>query len=207
MSLIITRGYGPENELTSTPVILSVACVTSRLVRVTFLEPIKLEAPADTAAAWSIEPLKHTDGVTILAVSYEDNIVNLTTTEHKDLRRYLLNVPKLGIVDGDTGGRFSGPFQFEYGGISEPPFIVIVKGVDQTAIDVIYSEEVITEEALVPENYTLTGPGDVKVLSVEKINEITYRLRTTRQTRLVDYTLSVENIHDLAGNAIVSDHP
>lgn len=206
MSLIITRGFGPESELASTPVVVSVACVTSRLVRITFIDPIVLRTGADTADAWSIQPVGHSHEINVSAVSYSGKFIDLTTNEHKDGLKYAIAVPKIGIVDADVGARYAGPFSLEYLGISEPPFIVIVKGVDQTAIDVVFSEEVITEGALVASNYTVIGPSDVKVLSVEKLNEITYRLNTTRQTRLVNYTVEVKNIYDLAGNAIVSDH-
>lgn len=206
MSLIITRGLGPETELTSTPVVIGVNCVTSRLVRVTFLEAIKLEEPAGSPSAWSIVALSEGESVSVLGVSYQANAINIITTEHKESGRYVLVIPKIGIVDADVGGPFSGPFQYQYDGMAEPPFIVTVKGVDQTAIDVVFSEEVVAQEALNPENYTVIGPGDVTVLSVQKLDELSYRLKTTRQVRLAGYAVAVENIHDLSGNAIVSDH-
>lgn len=206
MSLIITRGFGPENETTSIPIIVEVVCLDSTTLRVTFLEPVVLEYPADTDSSWTIRPLTSQDEMAVLSLDHQDNVITLTTTRHIEGHRYVLIVPNLGIIDADLGGRYAGPFTFEYGGVDLPPYIVIVKGIDQTAIDVVFSEPVMTEEALEPTNYTVIGPDVVKVLAVEKVSDITYRLTTTKQTRLVSYTVAVENIHDLYGNAIVSDH-
>lgn len=206
MSLIITQGFGPDSEMGSVPVVISVACMDSSIVKITFLEPIRLEASAEQASSWSIQPLGHLNSVSVVQTSYSDNIITLTTTDHIEGLRYRLTLPALGVLDADTGSRYPGPFEFEYGGVSLPPYIVIVKGVDQTAIDVVYSEPVVTEEALEPQNYSIIGPGDVKVLSVEKLNDISYRLSTTRQVRLAGYTVEVENVHDLSGKVIVSDH-
>lgn len=206
MSLIITRGLGSQSDVTGVPVIVDVSLVDSTTVRVEFYENVLLEPPSDSIDSWKISRPDGGQTVMVLAVTVSDNIVDIKTTEHSDDVTYVLTVPSLGITSAAFDGKYLGPFAYAYQGFAELPYILMVKGVDQTAIDVVFSEPVVFEEAILPENYVITGPTEVRVLSVSQITDDTFRLITTPQDRLAQYKLAVFNIHDLAGNAIISDH-
>ena len=83
------------------------------------------------------------------------------------------------------------------------PMIAKVSGTDSlTALDVKFSEPVTAATAAVVANYTLSGGLTVSAATV--VDQFTVRLTTSKQTDGSLYTLTVSNVADNAGNAIVA---
>ncbi len=198
-NLLITEGLGSV-ELGL--VLLSLTPAETSLTLV-FESDVILTGDALDPAEWTITPGSGVSPVTVTGVSVVDATVTLTTTEHQDGGAYTLNLPN-GIVSAIDGGPFLGPFFVAYTGVGGLPYLIMVKGVDARALDVVFNEAVREDDATTPENYVVIGPNNVTVVAAEKVTDINYRLITTEQDRSASYTLEVYNVRDLADNEL--DH-
>lgn len=81
-----------------------------------------------------------------------------------------------------------------------PPTIQSASSVDAFTVRVIFSEDVLAEEALDASNYTFTG--GLTAVSVSQESPAVYLVVTSAQTPAMSYTVTATNIHDLAGNLI-----
>lgn len=82
------------------------------------------------------------------------------------------------------------------------PAIYSIQSVNLTTIQVVFTEDVVFAEAMNPSNYVLTGGlATQSVINVAGSQRV-FRLTTSTQTAAASYTLTVSNVHDLAGNLI-----
>jgi hypothetical protein len=79
-----------------------------------------------------------------------------------------------------------------------PPRVLQAALVDESTVDVLYSEPVV--DAAVTNNYEITGPQSITVNSAV-YNNMVATLTTTVHI-LGDYTITVSNVVDIAGNVI-----
>lgn len=80
------------------------------------------------------------------------------------------------------------------------PVVYSASSQNGTTVIVIFSEPVVSSEALVAENYTFDG--GLTSVSVGQVSETAYQVTTTAQTPGTSYTVTVSNVHDLNGNLI-----
>jgi hypothetical protein len=84
---------------------------------------------------------------------------------------------------------------------TNPPYIASCQSVDARTLDVIFSEVVVESEALVISNYIITPT--LTVSAIQKLDSVSYRLTTSKQTELLPYTITAIGIHDLNGNLVI----
>ncbi len=94
------------------------------------------------------------------------------------------------------------PTSFTWSVVTSPPIISAVNAIDLNTIDVIFSEEVVVDEANNAANYSFSG--GLTVRSVENVSGSSQRFRVTTsdQTAGASYTVTASNIHDISGNLI-----
>ena len=82
------------------------------------------------------------------------------------------------------------------------PTVANVRSVDLTTIDVTFSEDMVLAEALDMANYAFSG--GLTALSIVNVSGSSraYRVTTSAQTPAASYTVTVSNVHSLAGQAI-----
>jgi len=85
-------------------------------------------------------------------------------------------------------------------GDSTSPSVSSVVVLDAFRIRVIYSEPVVSSEALIAGNYGFTA--GLVATSVSEESSSSYIVSTSQQTPGQSYTLTVSNVHDLNGNLI-----
>jgi len=78
------------------------------------------------------------------------------------------------------------------------PTISSIVVVDAFTLRVIYSEAVVSQEAVNPTNYSFNG--GLTVQSITEETAASYLVKTSQQTPAFSYTLTVNNVHDLFGN-------
>lgn len=81
-----------------------------------------------------------------------------------------------------------------------PPTIIIVRSLNARSLEVIFSEAVQESTALNSNNYSINN--GLTVSAVEKVSPSVYRLTTSKQTTGVAYTVTINNVKDIAGNTI-----
>ncbi|MCK4359276.1 MAG: lamin tail domain-containing protein [Candidatus Cloacimonetes bacterium] len=105
------------------------------------------------------------------------------------------------VYDKDTFD-YLGSHTFTGGGEdTTPPTLVSANATSSTTINLVFSEKISQETAEVISNYSING---LTVSSANlQVDSITVGLTTLEQTEGETYTITVNNIEDLAGNQIV----
>lgn len=201
-NLLITEGLGASDV----PFVVDTITPAPFSVTLVFASPVTRTGDSLNPTKWYIVNGPGAAPVTVQSVVFDGtSTITINTTEHKNGGAYTLHIPQ-GLVD-DLGRPFVGPFDRDYTGVGDLPFIVNAIGVDERALDVVFSEPVNVADAETPGNYTIVGPGNVVVVGAKKVTDNTFRLATTPMERVTTYTVEVENIRDLADNVIDSSHP
>lgn len=196
-NLLVTEGLGA----TGLPVVLVSLVPAAQSLVLTFETNVVLTGESAQFNTWSISTSGPTP-VVVTGVSYVGNTVTIQTSEHQLGASYVLHIPQ-GIFEPDGEGRpFVGPFEQPYTGVGASPSILMVKGVDARTVEIVFSEKVNPVDATTATNYTFAGPGAVSTISAERITDLTYRIKTTAQNRNASYTLTIQNVRDMANNPL-----
>ncbi|MCD6102321.1 MAG: lamin tail domain-containing protein, partial [Candidatus Cloacimonetes bacterium] len=92
---------------------------------------------------------------------------------------------------------------FVTGGDITPPTITSANATSSTNVNLVFSEKVSQETAEVISNYSING---LTVLDANlQADSITVELTTSEQTEGEIYTITVNNVEDLAGNPIIAN--
>jgi len=172
-------------------------------INLTFSEPL------DRTSAENPQNYSISNGVQVLAAVLDDNetVVHLLTTTHQAGVNYTLTVQ--GVMDKDGNEVRSGSAQNYFiqdsGPDSVPPSLLYAGIVDARTVDVVFNEPVEKASAENPSNFDITG-GIVVESAVLLSNQSIVRLTTSDHQDGASYTMSVNNIRDLAGNTIASEN-
>ncbi len=182
---------------TTGPTVVAADMVDFTHVDVVFSEQVK-QAGAETIGNYTI-----TGSPAVLSAELDADgcTVHLETEYQADSTTYTLTVRNVEdmvgnpVVPGvgDTG-QWTTPAQ--------PPEVVSATFVDWTHADVEFSERVQPGEAEDAANYAVTPTLQV-LNAVLDANETTVHLETAQQQDRTTYTVTVKDVEDLAGNAIV----
>lgn len=184
----------------ATPLIVSSLSPGATTIVLTMSGACVLTGDSNNPAKWTTSsPGLPTPVVTNVAVV--GSTITLTVTEHKVGSTYTLVFPT-GIIQIADGTLFAGPYTRTYTGAGSPPSFSAVTSLDARSFQVVFSEPVVEADALTLGNYSISGPLNVQVVSISKVNAITFIVTTTEQQRGGAYTVTISNVKDLAGNVI-----
>ncbi|MFQ6112870.1 MAG: FlgD immunoglobulin-like domain containing protein [bacterium] len=185
------------NPNTNPPALLAAVVMGETQIDVLFSEPLESNS-AQNSSNYSID-----NGVQVLGAVIDPNLttVHLITTAHERGKSYVLSVSNVKDQDGNPiapGSSISYDLP-DPSGDTQPPELVYVVILDATHLDVIFSEPVERGSAENTGNYSIDN--NVQVLQARlKDNQTVVQLITTEHQGGMTYTLTVNNIIDLATN-------
>jgi hypothetical protein len=126
--------------------------------------------------------------------------IHLTTTNQTIGGTYTLNFPTGGVTDAISlvGNQ---AYNLAFTGIGISPSLLSAVPINPNTVRLVYNEAVKTSEALVLTNYAINK--GLSLRSVKQESGVSFLLTTTNMTPNVLYTVTVSNIHDIAGNPVV----
>lgn len=182
---------------TTPPQLASAIPVDDTTVNVIFNEPVDAVS-AQTAANYSISPSLAVTG----AVLQGDRITVLLTTERQTWETNY-TVTASSILDL-AGNQITGNNSASFVGLDNaPPTVVSAAAVNDTTVDILFSEIMDASTAQTSANYSISG-------GLEFSNPVlladgkTVRLTTAKQAYQTAYTVTVTGVLDLVGNPIGS---
>jgi hypothetical protein len=134
---------------------------------------------------------------TSIQVVAPGHLLRINITEQQAGGAYTVTLPSQGIMDVNSNV-INGPFTSPFTGIGIPTTVQIAKSIDERTLEIVFSEAVLEEDAIIPSKYTVTP--NVTVLKAEKITDFHYRLTTTPQDINATYSVSISGIRDIHGN-------
>ncbi|MCH8981657.1 Ig-like domain-containing protein, partial [candidate division KSB1 bacterium] len=199
-------GFSNEVSFTPTqgtpPQITGVSVGDDTKLDVLFSEPLD-KASAENPANYSID-----GGVQVLTAALDaDSItVHLTTSQHTKGQDYVISVSNVKDVDGNpiaSGSTQNYNVPADSNVDTTAPQLVSVNYRGATQIDLNFSEPLDKASAEIVNNYSISPNIQVIVAALDQ-NLTRVHLVTSEHQDGVDYTLSVNNIYDRAGNPIAS---
>jgi hypothetical protein len=168
----------------------------------TFNMSLVADGPGLRPSAWSLTYTDPTGAEVIISLiePYGSNAIKLYVSEQTDRVLYTLRAPEVGITS-TTRLALNAPYYKTFYGSGTSPNVVASKSIDARHIDVFFTENVMDEDASDITNYSIAPT--LTIHESVKITDSVYRLTTSKQTELVDYTVTVSNIRDLAHNPIL----
>jgi hypothetical protein len=127
------------------------------------------------------------------------SVVRIFHTEPKAGDTYILTMPLNGLKSVLTA-IYNGSSTQSFVAVAASPIAAQAQSIDERHVRVIYSEPVITADALTATNYSITPPLDV--VSVSQETQTTYVLTTGPQVQGTVYTINIVNVRDLSENPV-----
>lgn len=191
-----TPGTATFNGVDTTPpTVVSAISVTDSSVDVQFSEPVDPNT-AQNAANYSISPSL---AVTAAVLQADGRTVRLTTARQTLQASYTVTAGNIADLSGNIiAGNNSASFT---GTDTTPPTVVSATTVNDTTVDVLFSEAVDGTSAQSAANYSIS-PSLAVTAAVLQADGKTVRLTTDKQTYQINYTVTVNGVKDLAGNVI-----
>jgi len=192
VSLIVSLGLG-SSGVGEDFVATAVDPFDERL-EVTLNHLFSVTGPAADPASYAITSIGAGVAASVTSVAVDGYKLVLYCTEQTNGEPYRLTLPDTGIVD-EVLNAFQGPFDLDYDGAGAAPELTMVRVVDARTLEVVFSERPNRDDALDPDNYSITGP-DLAVEAVEYVTDFVYRLTTARQEPGESYDIEVSGIRD-----------
>lgn len=195
-------GFSNEVSFTPTqgtpPQITGVSVGDDTKLDVLFSEPLD-KASAENPANYSID-----GGVQVLTAALDADLitVHLTTSQHTKGQDYVISVSNVKDVDGNpiaSGSTQNYNVPADSNVDTTAPQLVSVNYRGATQIDLNFSEPLDKAAAENVNNYSISPNIQVIVAALDQ-NLTKVHLVTSEHQDGVDYTLSVNNIYDRAGN-------
>jgi len=197
------------------PTFAAVSCPADRTVRVTFSEPMDPSSGVLDLGNYTLTAGVGAVTRSISSVQPDDvdgpSYVDLTLDGEMTIgtANYMVEVDA-GFTDA-VGNPIDGSLSRTFDGRGTRPFIADARTseTEVAKLRVIFSEAVKqvsagnANDALNPANYTITGPSTVTVTGVASLSSSMVELSVVGQRAgLGRYTVQVENVEDLANNAV-----
>ena len=199
----------PNQSDTTPPELLYVVVVDLTHLDVIFNEAVS----RSTAERVRNYEINNGINVTQAVINENQSIVRLTTSQHVEGSTYTLIVRNIEDVAGNRiqnnnsrsyttpGG---GNNDNDDGNNTTAPTVISVTFQGTTQIDVTFSEPLDKATAENPSNYSIDNGVEVKA-AVLSADLTTVHLLTSRHQSGVEYTLTVNNVRDLQGEAVASN--
>lgn len=180
------------------PVVSSATSVNNTTVNVVFNEEVDW-ATAQNTANYSFNPAISVTNATLQA---DNKTVQLITSPQTGGTNYTVTVTGVqdtagNVIAGNNTAAFAGTAPPD----ATPPTVVSATGVNNTTIDVVFSEKVDTVTARNTANYAVNPALAVSAAALQA-DDKTVRLTTSSQTGGTPYTVTVTNVKDISGNTI-----
>jgi hypothetical protein len=195
-----SKSYQFIPDDTTSPTITNVQILDATHVDLSFSEGI------EKSSAQNVQNFIINNGITILQANLDQNsrTVHLVTSSHQSGTIYILTVNN--ICDQASQPNYIVPnstTQYTYVEVDgNPPEIYSVNIRNENLVDIIFSEQVEISSAENTQNYKLNNGVNVLVAILD-INQKTVHLSTTTHQANLTYTLTVNNIKDVAQPANV----
>ncbi len=216
MQLLITQGLGSAGDGSSSgmlttsglgssgsPVIpvclaLEVLDVTNfgSYLLVTFSNTLVVTGPGLDPTTYLITGPTNVEATQIQVVT-PGHLLKIFVTEQQTGGLYEITLPSQGIMD-INGNLINGPFTAQFVGIGIPTIVQIAKCFDERTLEIVFSEPVLEEDAIIAANYSITPP--VEVFAAERITDWHYKLTTGPLDINASYQVDISNIRDINGN-------
>lgn len=189
---------------TNAPELVAVTPNGETQIDVIFSEPLD-EPSAETASNYSIS-----NGVQVLGAILDANqtTVHLITSVHERNRTHTLSVSNVKDKDGLAVAAGSSKNYSIAGspstGDSAPPQMTYVGVVNIAELDVIFNEPLQKASAEAVANYSINNGVQVLQARLSATTSIV-KLTTTQHQPGANYALTVSNVRDAAGNAVVAN--
>lgn len=165
-------------------------------VVVQFSDNISLLPTGSLASNWVIT------GPTVVTVNSVTALADEITINSSEMlagQNYTLVIPGSFISD-PSGYPYGGPFTVNFTAVATPPIAISANWIDSNTVEITFSEAVNHTDATSPLNYNISP--SISVLSVSQKTQSIYVIKTSSQDANILYTITVNNIRDLAGNII-----
>ena len=175
------------------PFLERISLLNSETIRLYFNEPLDATTVTNTTN-YSISP-----SVSVLNVELDPSlkIVTLHTSSHLYEVEYKLTIH--GIAD--TSGNVINENYIVTYIFTTPPTVVYFHPVDPRSLRLVFSKKMNTQSATTISNYTISPT--IQILSVEIDTSLTVvTIHTDKHQVGKTYTLTVQNVKDLAGNSM-----
>ncbi len=190
---------------TKPPELVVVQVINETTLDVIFNEPLE-KASAENKDNYAIS-----DGVQVLNAKLNSNqsVVRLNTTQHQKGATYTLTVnnirdasPNKNVIQPNTQTTYTVPSDANQD--TDPPEAVLAIIRDETHVDVIFNEALEKSSAENIANYAIDNGVQVLQARLDS-NKVVVKLLTTAHQRNVNYTLTINNVRDLAANTIAAN--
>lgn len=175
------------------PELESAELINSTTLNLTFSEPLD-ESTAENESNYSIP------GITVLNAVLNGLIVTLTTTEHT-AGFYTVTVSGVTDLSGNLISPLYNSASYNYEPDLIAPEVTGAAAVSFTKVIVSFSEEIEETGAENPDNYSIDNNITINSAVLSDDGK-TVALNTSEHQTSVTYTLTVNNVTDLAGNLI-----
>lgn len=204
--MIIFQGAFQLTDDTASGLAVTGLTVATQTLVLSFNQAVALDPTALLASNWSITSGGLPTPPVILSVTLTaPDQITLTIPEDKSGLSRVLNIPS-GITKLIDASAFGGPYTQAYTSVANAPIISTIVDIESQTVDVIYSENVNSTEAVNPFNYSISPL--LRVQSVAKVTDNRFRLQFfDYQVPDLVYTLTASNIHDNAGNDLAPRPP
>ncbi len=180
------------------PLVSGAAPINNTTVDVSFNEQVDW-ATAQNVANYAINPAI---SVTAAALQADNRTIRLTTSPQAGGVNYTITVT--GVKD-TAGNLIAGNNTAVYAGTPPldtlPPALLSATGVNNTTVDVVFSERIESATAGNAANYTVNPALAVSAAALQADGK-TVRLTTGAQTEGTAYTVTVNNVWDISGNPV-----
>lgn len=183
----------PMSDITP-PQIATVSLKTATELELTYTEPVE-KTSAEMASHYQIS-----GGISIISIKLDANQtrVHITTSPHQP-GSYTITVNQVRDLAGNTIQANSSANYQLIPQDSEPPNLVSVQIIDATHVDVTFSEAINKTSAENINNYSINNGISVLLARLDQNGKVVHLTTSSHQPN-VHYTLTVNNICDLASN-------
>lgn len=195
MPLIITSGYGSLGFVAP-----SIFSIDPHPTYIDLTFTTSMADPVGAAADPTSWVLSGPIAVDVTAVAkIAATVIRLSITEPKGGETYSLNLPDSGLTSL-SGTPYNGSDPVSFVAVADPPVALLAQVLDSTHVRVIFSEPVLTAEAVDASNYSISPLLTVSAVTQEDARN--YVLTTSPQTPTVLYTITVVNVRDRSENPV-----
>jgi hypothetical protein len=177
------------------PEILSASLLDSTKLEIIFSEPM------DSSTALNINNYSISSGIDILSAYLSTNLnkVYLNTTTHTQGQNYTLLVSNVRDLAGNIISPNHNSAQYSFIPDVIPPNIMGITVTSSQSITVKFSELLDPVTAKNKNNYSVSN--NIVIISASLLpDSMQVKLKTTKQSAEIDYTLAVSNVKDRSGN-------
>jgi hypothetical protein len=187
--------YVTNNDVTP-PEILSASLLDSAKLEILFSEPLEISSATDLIN-YSIN-----NGISVLSgyLSSNQNKITLNTTSHTPGQQYIISVSNVKDLAGNTPSPNNNSAEYVYITDITPPEINSIIVTNNQSVTIQFSERLEPNSAKNKNNYSISN--NINIISVQLLPDSTgIKLKTSKQTVDIEYTLTVANIKDRSGNS------